>query len=83
MSDVPANGVAYRLLALEARLSRIENLEPAVMRQEIRDVKDDLHQMVRDVASLRKLFMGFIVTFSITSISIVVLILTNVASGKP
>lgn len=49
------------------------------MRQELHDVKDDLHQMARDFGSLRKLFMGFVITFCLTSISIVILIVGNLA----
>ncbi len=82
MSDIPGNG-NWRLQAIERRLERLENTKPDVMRQEISDVKDDLRQIVKDIGSLRKLFMGFIITFSITSISIVVLIVTNSAHGIP
>lgn len=77
MSDQPTNGTSYRLSSLERRLDRIESLEPAVMRQEIRDVKEDLHQIARDIGGLRKTLLGFVISFSIASITIAVLIISG------
>ena len=77
MGDVPANGPGYRLGDLERRISRIENLEPAVMRQEIRDVKEDIRTVARDVAGLRKILIGFIVSFALATAMLVVVILTS------
>jgi hypothetical protein len=64
---------------IDRRLDRLEAFEPGVMRRELLDMREDLVGLVSDVGSLRKLFMGFIITFSITSITIVVLILTQLA----
>ena len=47
------------------------------MRQEIRDVKDDIRRMVTDVAGLRKILIGFIVSFAIATAMLVVVILTS------
>ncbi len=77
MNDIPAtNGTAFRLAALERRLDRIENLEPAVMRQEINDVKDDLRTIAADMSTVKKMFMGFIITFAIGSATLVAFIFT-------
>jgi hypothetical protein len=97
LSETPPNGtVSYRVGALERRLDRmeapgpidrrldrLESFEPAVMRRELSDVEDDIHQMSKDFAALRRLFMGFVITFCVTSVSIVVLIFTNLAHAKP
>jgi hypothetical protein len=78
----PPNGTAYRLQSLERRLDRLENLEPAVMRQEITDIKIDLSDLLKDMRGLRRTLLGFIVTFAVASITIVVLILTSVSHAK-
>lgn len=72
--DEPANGTAYRLAAAERRLDRIEALEPAVMRQEISNVKDDIRDIrndfrsfVDEIAGQRKILLSFIVSFAVAA----------------
>lgn len=73
MSDVPAtNGTSFRLAALERRLDKIEDLEPNVMRAELVDVKNELRNMALEVAGLRRTLLGFVATFSLTIITVVV-----------
>jgi hypothetical protein len=60
---------------LERRTDRLESLEPAVMRKEIADVKDDVSQIARDIAGLRRVLMGFLVTFAMTAVTSAVAIL--------
>ena len=73
--------MAYRVGALERRLDRIDNLKPDVMQSEIRDVKEDVHQLVDDVAGLRRILVGFIVTFSLGIAMLVAVILTSGTGG--
>ena len=68
----PANGYGYRLNSLERRLDRIEQLEPAVMRAQLQDVKDDIHDLAREIGYIRKVLTGFLVTFAFTGITIVI-----------
>ena len=68
----PANGYGYRLASLERRVARMEDLEPAVVKAQLADVKDDIHQLSQDLASIRKILTGFLVTFAFTGITIVI-----------
>jgi hypothetical protein len=78
-SDFPAaNGTNFRLSALERRLDRFENLEPAVMKQEILDMKEDIRSMAQDMSTVKKMFMGFIITFALGTTTLVAFIITTV-----
>ena len=81
IGDAPNGSLAYRIGALERRLDRIDLLEPAVMKKEISDIKEDIHAMARDVAGLRKILIGFIVSFALATASLVVVILTSTTGG--
>jgi hypothetical protein len=67
----------WRMGQAERRLSELDRLEPAVMKQEIHNLKEDMHDIGKDIAALKKMFIGFIISFSIASITIVVLILQS------
>ena len=69
-------GFTYRLNSIEARLKRIEDLEPAVTRQQLNDVKEDLHDLRGELGAIRKILTGFLVTFAFTGITIVISIVT-------
>lgn len=68
----PGNGVAFRLSSIERRVDRLEKLEPAVVKAQLQDVKEDIHQLSQDLASIRKILTGFLVTFAFTGITIVI-----------
>jgi len=65
-------GFTYRLNSIEGRLKRIEDLEPAVTRQQLNDVKEDLHDLRGELGAIRKILTGFLVTFAFTGITIVI-----------
>ncbi len=71
----PANGYAFRLASLERRVERVEQLEPAVVKQQVADVKEDIAQLAEAVDSIRKILIGFLATFAITGIAIVATVL--------
>lgn len=77
----PGNGHAFRLNSLERRLDRIEQLEPAVMRAQLQDVKDDLHELAREIGYIRKVLTGFLVTFAFTGITIVISLVVLTQGG--
>ena len=79
----PANGYGYRIAALERRVARIEDLEPAVVKAQLADVKDDIHQLSQDLASIRKILTGFLVTFAFTGITIVISVVLLTQDGRP
>ena len=81
IGDVPNGTIPWRVGALERRLDRLDDLKPDVMKQEISEIKGDIHAMARDVAGLRKILIGFIISFALATASLVVVILTSTAGG--
>lgn len=77
----PENGLHYRLRSLEQRIQRIEELEPAVVRSQVQDVKEDIHALSQDLAAIRKILIGFLITFAFTGITTVVAIVS--LTGRP
>lgn len=75
MSDVPTNGTAFRLNALERKVDRLEALEPAVVKAQVADIRDDITEIRADLASIRKILVGFLVTFAFTGITVVAAVL--------
>ena len=75
MTDTPANGFQYRLLELERKIGRLENLEPAVVKSQVNDIKEDIQQLAREIGYIRKILTGFLVTFAFTGITIVISVL--------
>ncbi len=73
MSDVPANG-DYRLRSLEHRIVRVENLEPAVMKQEISDVKEDIRAIRSAQVWIIRTFVGLCVSLSFAGVSMTILL---------
>jgi len=74
MSETPTNGVSYRLGQIERRLGRLEDLEPAVVKAQVDDVKDDIRQLSSDLAAIRKILTGFLVSFAFAAVTTVVAI---------
>ena len=81
MSENAPNG--YRLDSIERRLNRLEELELAVVKQQVNDIKADISAVKDDLGSIRKILIGFLVTFAFTGITTVVTILslTGITSG--
>jgi len=71
----PGNGYAFRLASIERRVDRIEQLEPAVVRQQVADLKEDIAELAAAVDSIRKILIGFLATFAVTGIAIVATVL--------
>jgi hypothetical protein len=77
LSETAGNGQnVYRLASLEKRLDRIDLLEPAVMKSEISDIKESLGVISNEIISMRRLLMGFMATFALSSVTIVVSVAT-------
>jgi hypothetical protein len=72
--DTGNSSIQFRLSELERRATRLENLEPAVIRSQVEDVKKDVGQLAADMAAIRKILIGFLVTFAFTGITTVVAI---------
>lgn len=79
----PSNGYAFRLASIERRVDRIEQMEPAVVKQQVADVKDDIRQLSEDVASVRRILIGFLVTFAVLAVGTVVTVMQITGGAGP
>ncbi len=64
MSDVPANVSDFRFRALERRVGRLEDVEPAVMRSELNDVKEDIRAIRSAQVWIIRTFVGLCLSLS-------------------
>lgn len=53
------NGVHEKIRQLERRVGRLENFEPAVLRQQIVDLAKDLEEVRDELRGVRRAFWGF------------------------
>lgn len=65
MSEPEGSGIQYRLSQIERRVSRLEDLEPSVMKSQLGDVREDIQQLAREMGYIRKILTGFLVSFAI------------------
>lgn len=75
------NGYAFRLAAVERRVERIEGMEPAVVRQQVADLKEDIGQLSEDIASVRRILIGFLVTFAVLAVTTIVTVMQITQAG--
>ncbi len=80
MVENTGGGYEFRIKSLERRVERIEDLEPAVVKSQVEDIKADISQLSDDFSYVRRILTGFLISFAFTGISIVVAIF--VATGK-
>lgn len=87
------NGTQYRLASLERRVDRLESFEPAVVKSQVDDLKRsiehlsvELHETAKtfsdSVDAIRKILIGFLVSFAFAGISTVIAIWA-ISGGKP
>lgn len=81
MTDLPANGWLYRIQEIERKVARLEDLEPAVVKAQVIDIREDIHQLAREIGYIRKILTGFLATFAFTGITIVVSVLVLTGQG--
>lgn len=83
MNEPAGNGtVGYRLGELERRVGHLESLEPAVVRSQLEDVKNDIHQLSQDLAAIRKILIGFLVTFAFSAVTTVIAVVAMTEGGR-
>jgi hypothetical protein len=66
------NGWTYRLAEVERNVRRLQDLEPAVVKSQVADIKEDIHQLATEIGYIRKILTGFLVTFAFTGITVVI-----------
>lgn len=74
MSENPPNG--YRLDSIERRLNRLEELELAVVKQQVEDIRSNMSEIKEDLSSIRKILIGFLVTFAFSAVTTVIAIVS-------
>lgn len=60
----PGNGFAYRLSAIERRIERIESLEPAVVKAQMGDLKDDVFELREDMRAVKRALYGLAISIA-------------------
>lgn len=72
--DSPLDAVAIRLANLERQVDRLFDLEPAVVKQEVENIKRDIGYIRDDISAIRKILIGFLLSFAFAAVSTVVAI---------
>ena len=77
----PENGIAVRLTNLERAVHRLERLEPAVVKQQVGDIREDLKEIRDELSAVRRILIGFLITFAFAGVSATVAIVTLIYGG--
>ena len=70
----PTDVVAIRLTNLERQVDRLYDLEPAVVKQEVENIKKDIEAIRQDTSDIRKILIGFLLSFAFAAVTTVVAI---------
>lgn len=70
----PTDVVAIRLTNLERQVDRLYDLEPAVVKQEVENIKRDIEAIRQDTSDIRKILIGFLLSFAFAAVTTVVAI---------
>lgn len=76
MSSEYDGSLRYRIESLERRMGRLEDLEPAVVRSQVLDTRDDIQNLTKAVDGIRKILMTFLIAWSGIGITVVVALFT-------
>lgn len=77
MSEPTDGGFRYRVESLERRVLRLEDLEPAVVRSQVIDTREDIQNLTKAVDGIRKILITFLVAWSGIGITVVVALFTK------
>jgi hypothetical protein len=75
------NGIAVRIENLERAVHRLERLEPAVVKQQVQDIREDIREIHDDLSAVKRILIGFLVTFAFAGVSTTVAIVMLVQGG--
>jgi hypothetical protein len=76
----PTDVVAIRLTNLERQIDRLFDLEPAVVKQEVENIKRDIEAIRQDTSDIRKILIGFLLSFAFAAVTTVVAIVMLVVN---
>lgn len=77
MTDPPYDVPYSWQASIERRLLRIENLEPAVTRQQVVDMKEDIQDIKNGQDSIRRILIGLLISWGTIGITVVVALFTQ------
>jgi hypothetical protein len=78
---VEPNGIAVRISSLERAVDRLERLDPAVVKQQVADIREDIAEIRTDLSAVKRILIGFLVTFAFAGVSTTVAIVMLVQGG--
>ena len=70
----PQNGIAVRITGLERAVNRLEALEPAVVKQQVQDIKEDIADIKTDQSAIKRILIGLLISFAFAGVSTTVAI---------
>ena len=77
----PQNGAAVRIANLERAVHRLERLEPAVVKQQVEDLRAEQRDIHDELSAIRRILIGFLITFAFAGVSATVAIVTLIYGG--
>ena len=78
MSTQEPNGtLGFRMGSAERRLEKLEALEPAVVKSQVHDLQEDVHEIRKDVAWIKRTFIAMCVSFTFFGITLTVLLVNG------
>jgi len=77
----PQNGAAVRIANLERAVHRLERLEPAVVKQQVEDLRAEQREIHEELSAIRRILIGFLITFAFAGVSTTVAIVMLVQRG--
>lgn len=92
MSEAPNGTISYRVARLEADVRELQKGQPAVIAERVIRLSADVENLRRDmnteisllddkVDGMRKVLMGFLLTFAFTGITIVISTVVLLGAG--
>lgn len=76
------NNLSWRVGRLERDVAELQQGQPAVMAERVSHLSEDVVELRGDVKSLRRTFLGFLITFAFFGITIVVSLVTILGTGS-
>lgn len=74
-TDEPRSSVDWRLRSLEARVSRLESVNPEVIVERVRNISRDLEEVSGEVRALKRALYTFALSISLSAIAFAVAVL--------
>ena len=77
----PRNNILWRMSRVEEDIKELKQGQPAVMIERWKHLSEDMIELRNDVRSLRRAFVGFLISFTFFGITIVVAVVSVIGVG--